>query len=175
MRAARYRNPPRPPRAPDGFEGPPASGLLRYDDGMRPALRLILVCLLALALPVKAIAGLTMPGCILAPAHAAAVHDLTAEPAPEAHDDCHGHAADAGPGPQHDPAGSDGHGHGHGHGHGSGKCSSCSPCSLVAGPAPAGPSTPALLPSHPCVSQPSAAPAGVVADVPHEPPRTASR
>lgn len=131
---------------------------------MRRTLRLLLVCLLAMALPFKAIAGLTMPGWALAPAEAVAVIEDQAAPAVVSHDHCHGHAGAAVPDPA-DPASIDPHGHA------TGKCSSCSPCSLVAGPAPQGPVVPETLPAHRGASHPPTAVAGVVADVPHEPPR----
>lgn len=136
---------------------------------MTRALRLLLVCLLAMALPFKAVAGLTMPGCAPMPGEGAAAHAVHAEHAAAHADEGLDHADGAGAEHHH------GHATGDSHGHAQGKCSNCSPCSLVAGPAPDGPVVPTTLPAHHGTAHPAAALAGVVADVPHEPPRTVFR
>lgn len=129
---------------------------------MSRMLRLVLVCLLVVTLPVKAIAGLTMSAWAGGSPAPASMHLPAEDTAVAPHADCHGAAAadEASPQP---------------HGPGGGKCGSCSPCSVATGPAPDVAVMLAALPAHQGLARPSVTPCGVVADVPHEPPRSRLR
>lgn len=121
---------------------------------MRPVVRLAIVLLVALVLPLKGVAAVTMLAC--GHAHAAAAGEAHDHHDPAGHDAHAGHVV-------HDPVPShDAH---------AVKCSSCAPCCAPAAP----PGTPLL----PGVQAPAVAATatlevfhpGVIADVPHRPPR----
>jgi hypothetical protein len=142
--------------------------------------RLVLTCLLAIALPLKATAALTMPGC--APGHPGAGQSERVHAAAGAYDrgstladggrrgslnDLAGHTGHAGD----EPGDGQGAGHHHGAKVANAKCSSCTPCCAPAAPAPDAPrlvGTETALDARPFAA---AAYRGVVADVPHKPPR----
>lgn len=167
--------------------------VLRYSSSVRRTLRLLLICLLSLALPFKALAGVAMIGC--GPAHHASMTRAAAPnatvatraaSAPEGRDAhaAHGDAAgvqvwvahgsvgdgdgalDVAAGPDSAKPAAD-----HGSKVSTVKCSSCAPCCAAAAPAPDHHRWPAAGPDHResafCADRYS----GVVTDVPHEPPR----
>lgn len=167
----------------------PGLGLLRYSPGVRRTLRLLLICVLSLALPFKALAGVAMIGC--GPTHHASML-LMAAAKPAVHSDAaaaHGaHAMHAehtmAPGdPTADAAANiDGAASADGakpavdHGANAAKaakvkCSSCAPCCAAAAPAPDAHRWPTAEPSHREAAFLGDRYSGVVTDVPHEPPR----
>jgi hypothetical protein len=132
---------------------------LRYDPRVFVKIRLLLIGLLIVALPFKAMAGVFMLGC--SPAHHAHMMNAAAVAA--------GSQDAAGMGEH--PAGSDGVSESHQNTASAGKCSSCTLCCMAAAPAPE-------LQAHIAhraaddgwVDVPDRY-VGVIGDVPHGPPR----
>lgn len=172
-----------------GLSPIPGQGVssLRYSRRVRRILRLSLICLLLLALPFKALAGLAMVGC--GPAHhaqmarAAVVNVIVdteaggAHSMPAGHADAHsghspGAAADA-PADGGDTAAADPSTPAADHGAqvAKVKCSNCAPCCAPAAPAPDSDRWSAAEPSSRAAAVSANHYSGVVTDVPHEPPR----
>jgi hypothetical protein len=164
----------------------PGLDLLRYSHGVRRTLRLLLICLLSLALPFKALAGVAMIGC--GPKHHASMVRM-ADAKPVVHAEAsagHGaHAMHASQSPSQgepmaDAAGSEGGAAApdstksatdHGAKAAKGKCSSCAPCCAAAAPAPDHHRWPTAEPAHRESPFRADRYSGVITDVPHEPPR----
>ena len=147
---------------------------LRYSLVVHPMLRLLLICLLAIALPLKAVASVAMVGC--GPVHHGAHSGGEAAAAASSH--THGsHGGSDAPAGEHAPApgnepGGTAHGDKH---HGSklsaAKCSSCAPCCAAVAPAPDSRGFAALAPAATALPFATSSYRGVVGDVPHKPPR----
>jgi hypothetical protein len=170
---------------------------------MSRATRLLLACVLALALPLKGVAAVLMLSCgtagpgaeprglsAQAHSHHAAGRGQAGEAA-QAHAATAWHAAAAASGePTRAQAANAHHAHHadhtiHAQGHGGvdderaavslelpgAKCSGCAPCCAAAAPAPATVGLPRIAPAAPPAAFDHARYAGIVADVPHRPPR----
>lgn len=161
---------------------------LRYYVPMRLKLRFALLCLLIVALPFKAMAGVVMLGCgpghhSFKLSHAVAASEAGAAQAVHHHEDGGGHSHATGPS-LHEAGASGASGASDGAQSGdkspsphqgkmsTGKCGSCAPCCVAAAPT----SDPAVAIGHIASGDAwlsfSDSYSGVVGEVPHEPPRS---
>ncbi len=138
---------------------------------------MLLICLLVIALPLKAVAAVTMVGC--GPVHHAAGKSVKVQAAAVAHDhgshasgsEHHGssgdHAAESGG----KPDGAADSGKHHGAKMANAKCSSCAPCCAAAAPAPELHRFAGIEPAADELPFAATSYRGVIDDVPHKPPR----
>jgi hypothetical protein len=139
--------------------------------------RLLLTCLLAIALPLKALAAVTLVGCgpvhhgphgAVQPPAAAAAHDHGSAASSDHHAGSAGApATDAAD----EPDTTEQAGKHHGTKMANAKCSSCAPCCAAVAPAPEAQRWRGIEPARDGLPAATVRYRGVVGDVPHKPPR----